>query len=106
MIGRLRLTSKRKAFDTVGSALTGRPQPAAREDSHLFWPESCARAPSFSLVSAGHRRLMKGGRNDRFEVSPRSPVSRVPPQTGQEARARSAADAARRATPHRPRTPL
>ena len=31
---------------------------------------------------------MKEGRNDRVEVSPGSSVSRVPPQTGKEARAR------------------
>ena len=31
-----RLTSKRQSFDTAGSALTGRHQPAAREHSHLF----------------------------------------------------------------------
>ena len=31
-----RLTSKRQSLDTGGSALTGRHQPAARENSHLF----------------------------------------------------------------------
>ena len=31
-----RLTSTRQCRDTAGSALTGRHQPAAREDSHLF----------------------------------------------------------------------
>src|SRR4030081_3750919 len=66
----LGLTSKRQSLDTARSALTGRHQPAAREHSHLFWSESCACAPSFSLVSAGYRRFMKEGRNDRFEVSP------------------------------------
>ena len=73
------LTSQRQFLDTGGSAQTGRHQPAAREHSHLFGPKSCAQAPSFSLVSAGHRRFMKGGRNDRSEVSPWSSVSRVPP---------------------------
>ena len=67
------------ARDTGGSALTGRHQPAAREHSHLFGPKLRAFAPSFSLVSAGYRRFMKGGRNDHFEVSPCSSVSRVPP---------------------------
>jgi hypothetical protein len=33
------LTAKRQVMDTTASALTGRHQPAAREDSHLFWPE-------------------------------------------------------------------
>ena len=65
--------------DTAGSALTGRHPPAAREHSHLFGPKLCAFAPSFSLVSAGYRRFMKGGRNDRFEVSSCASVSRVPP---------------------------
>src|SRR5260370_10949 len=52
------------------------------------WVESWACAPSFSLVAAGYRRFMKGGRRDRFDVSPCSSVSRVPPQTGQETRTR------------------
>ena len=73
---------ERQSLDTAGSALTGRHQPAAREHSHLFWSESCACAPSFSLVSAGYRRFMKEGRNDRFEVSLGPSVSRLPPQTG------------------------
>src|SRR5713101_10044142 len=55
------LTSKRQSLETAGSALTGRHPPAAREHSHLFWSESCACAPSFSLVSAGYRRFMKEG---------------------------------------------
>src|SRR5439155_13563281 len=55
------LTSKRQSLDTARSALTGRHPPAAREHSHLFWSESCACAPSFSLVSAGYRRFLKGG---------------------------------------------
>ncbi len=33
---RARLTRERQSFDTAGSALTGRHQPAAREYSHLF----------------------------------------------------------------------
>jgi hypothetical protein len=70
---------ERQSRDTAGSALTGRHPPAAREHSHLFWSESCAYAPSFSLVSAGYRRLMKGGRNDGVEVSPHPSVSRIPP---------------------------
>src|SRR5262249_29616254 len=77
--------------DTSGSALTGRHPPAAREHSHLFGLSRVRFAPSFSLVSAGYRRFMKGGRNDPFEVPqvpPGSPVSRSPPQTGKEARAR------------------
>ena len=41
------------SLDTAGSALTGRHHPAAREHSHLFWSESCACAPSFSLVFSG-----------------------------------------------------
>jgi hypothetical protein len=65
--------------DTAESALTGRHPPAAREYSHLFRSESCACAPSFSLVSAGHRRFMKGGCNDCIEVAPCPSVSRVPP---------------------------
>src|SRR5258708_23326963 len=73
-----RLTSNRQSLDTARSALTGRHQPAAREHSHLFWSESCACAPSFSLVSAGYRRFMKEGRNDRFEISPDPSVSRIP----------------------------
>src|SRR5207237_6642208 len=73
------LTSTRRSLDTGGSALTGRHPPAAREHSHLFWSESCACAPSFSLVSARYRRFMKEGRNDHFEVSPRSSVFRIPP---------------------------
>src|SRR6266849_2911473 len=80
-----RLTSKRQSLDSAGSALTGRHPPAAREHSHLFWSESCACAPSFSLVSAGYRRFMKGGRNDHSEVSPRPSVSRIPPKAGKEA---------------------
>src|SRR5690242_4505928 len=40
-------------IDTASSALTGRHQPAAREYSHLFRSESCALAPSFSLVTSG-----------------------------------------------------
>jgi hypothetical protein len=74
-----RLTSTRQSLDTAGSALTGRHLPAAREHSHLSWSESCASAPSFSLVSAGHRRLMKEGRNDCFEIAPSPSVSRIPP---------------------------
>src|SRR5207237_10619627 len=73
------------SLDTAGSALTGRHQPAAREHSHLIWSESRAFAPSFSLASAGYRRFMKGGCH---EVAPRSPIARVPPQTGKETRAR------------------
>ena len=49
---------------------------------------SCEVAPSFSLISAGHRRFTKGGRGDRCEGSPGSSVSRISPQTGKEARAR------------------
>jgi hypothetical protein len=67
------------SLDTAASALTGRHPPAAREHSHLLWTESCAFAPSFSLVSAGHRRFMKGGRRDRYEIPPCSSISRVPP---------------------------
>src|SRR5205823_14664956 len=74
-----RLTSKRQSLDTGGGALTGAQQPAAREHPHLVWSESGACAPSFSLASAGYRRFMKGGRNDHFEVSPRSSVFRIPP---------------------------
>src|SRR5687767_10898425 len=59
-----RLTATWQSLDTAGSALTGRHLPAAREHSHLFWSESCACAPSFSLVSAGYRRFMKEGRHD------------------------------------------
>jgi hypothetical protein len=73
-----RLTSKRQSLDTAGSALTGRHQPAAREHSHLFALNRVRFAPSFSLVSAGYRRFMKGGRNDHFEVPPGSSVSRIP----------------------------
>src|SRR5262249_29651206 len=51
-----RLTSKWQSLDTSGSALTGRHQPAARERFPPVRSESSAFAPSFSLVSAGHRR--------------------------------------------------
>src|SRR5882762_3008577 len=74
-----RLTSKSKSLDTPPSALTGRHQPAAREHSHLFGLSRVRFAPSFSLVSAGHRRFMKGGRNDHFEVSSAASLSRVSP---------------------------
>jgi hypothetical protein len=56
------LTSKYTSLDTPFSAFTGRHLPAAREYSHLFGLSRVRFAPSFSLVSAGHRRLMKGGR--------------------------------------------
>ena len=59
--------------------LTGRHQPAAREHSHLFGLSRVRYAPSFSLVSAGHRRFMKGGRNDQIEISSIPSVSRIPP---------------------------
>src|SRR5262245_17855336 len=70
---------KQQSLDTAGSALTGRHQPAARENSHLFWFESCALAPSFCLVSAGYKRFMKGGHNDHYQVSSCSSISRISP---------------------------
>src|SRR5579863_3850562 len=45
---------------SLGSALSGRLPPAAREASHLAF-EFRHSLPSFSLVSAGHRQNMKGG---------------------------------------------
>ncbi len=73
------LTSKGPSLDTAGSALTGRHQPAAREHSHLF-DLSRVRVHLLSgLVFSGYRRFMKEGCHDRFQVSPRSSVSRIPP---------------------------
>ena len=40
-------------LDTGGSALTGRPLPAAREYSHLLYLNGVRLAPSFSLAFSG-----------------------------------------------------